>query len=132
MTSGKHISEDLRWTIVRMARLVDLDAISLYTDLSRRQIFRILAQFRATGKVTTTTDHRRIGRRHHLTPDDVAVSPTFQSSESTANGGSICMALWIGAVTVIWTNSRKAWRRFVESRSLSPRSGEHFAEAGIL
>lgn len=36
MTKGKPISEDLRWTIVRMARLVDLDAVSMYTDVSRR------------------------------------------------------------------------------------------------
>lgn len=29
--------------------------------------------FRATGKVTTMTDRRRIGRRRHLTFEDVAV-----------------------------------------------------------
>lgn len=34
-SSYKPISEDLRWTIVRMARLVDLDVISVYTEVSR-------------------------------------------------------------------------------------------------
>ncbi|KAG1737138.1 uncharacterized protein EDB91DRAFT_1002071, partial [Suillus paluster] len=46
--------------------------ISTYTDVSRCQILRILALFRATGKVTTMTDCHRIGRHCHLTSKDVA------------------------------------------------------------
>ena len=80
MTQGKPVSEDLRWAIVRMARLIDLEAISTYTDVSRRQILRILALFRAMGKVTMVKDRRRIGRRRHLSPDDVAVSPGHHST----------------------------------------------------
>lgn len=34
MAKGKPISEDLRWTIVRMVRLVDMDAVCMYTDVS--------------------------------------------------------------------------------------------------
>jgi hypothetical protein len=61
MTRGKPVSEDLRRVIVRMARTVNLDLLSTYTDISRRQILRILSLYRATGKVTTAKDRRRIG-----------------------------------------------------------------------
>ena len=74
MPKGKPISEDLRWTIVRMARLVKIESISGYTDVSQRHIRRILALYKTTGNVTTAHDRRRRGRRRHLTPDDVAVS----------------------------------------------------------
>jgi hypothetical protein len=63
MTRGKPVSEDLRRAIVRMARTVNLDLLSTYTDISRRQILRILSLYRATGKVTTAKDRRRIGHR---------------------------------------------------------------------
>jgi hypothetical protein len=74
MPKGKPISEDLQWAIVRMARLVKIESISSYTDVSQRQIRRILAFHKATGNVTTAHDRRRRGRRRHLTPEDVAVS----------------------------------------------------------
>lgn len=74
MPKGQPISEDLRWAIVRMTRLVKIESISSYTDVSQRQIRRILALYKATGNVTTARDRRRRGRRRHLTPEDVAVS----------------------------------------------------------
>jgi hypothetical protein len=56
MTRGKPVSRDLRWVIVCMARTVNLDLLSTYTDISRRQTLRILSLHRATGEVTTAKD----------------------------------------------------------------------------
>ena len=74
MPQGKHISEDLRWAIVRMAPIIDIDILATYTNVSPRQIHCILVLFRATGQVTKTIDPRHLGRWRQLTPDDVAVS----------------------------------------------------------
>lgn len=73
MPKGVVVSEDLRWAIVRMAPLVSIDAISLYTNVSRRQILRILSLFWATGNVVHVRDRRLRGRHRHLNADDVAV-----------------------------------------------------------
>jgi hypothetical protein len=78
MPNGISVSEDLRWAIVRMAPLVSVDTISAFTNVSRRQVLRIQALFRATGKVVRGRDRRMIvGRRRHLSPDDVAVCVTY-------------------------------------------------------
>ncbi|KAJ7161101.1 Homeodomain-like protein [Mycena filopes] len=73
MTKGKPITEDLRWAIVRMHHLgVKVDTIALYTDVSKRQIYRIINRFLMTGKVLSPTQRRKTGRTRHLTTDDVA------------------------------------------------------------
>lgn len=70
---GKSISEDLAWTIIRMAPLVALDEIEAYTSVSKAQIKRILARWRATGSVKAPKDSETCGRPRHLTPEDVNV-----------------------------------------------------------
>ncbi|KAJ7643016.1 Homeodomain-like protein [Mycena polygramma] len=73
MAKGKPISEDLRWTIVRMNTAgVSIATISGYTDISRRQIYRIINRFLTTGKVLTATQRRKTGRTRHLTSTDVS------------------------------------------------------------
>ncbi|KAJ7659663.1 Homeodomain-like protein [Mycena polygramma] len=73
MTKGKPISEDLRWTIVRMHSLgISLAKISVYTDVSKRQIYRIINRFLTTGKVLTAAQRKKTGRTRHLTTADVA------------------------------------------------------------
>ncbi|KAJ7840138.1 Homeodomain-like protein [Mycena leptocephala] len=73
MGKGKPISEDLRWAIVRMYTLgVSIGRISAYTDVSKRQIYRLINRFLTTGKVLTATQRRKTGRTRHLTTDDVA------------------------------------------------------------
>ena len=57
-----------------MTRLVRIESISSYTDVSQRQIQQILALNKTTGNVTTVHDRRRRGHRCHLTSEDVAVS----------------------------------------------------------
>jgi hypothetical protein len=73
MPKGIQVSEDLRWAIVRMAPLVSIDIISLYTNVSRRQIRRILSLFCATGDVVRLHDCRLRGCPRHLSADDVVV-----------------------------------------------------------
>jgi hypothetical protein len=68
------ISEDLCWTVVRMATLLDFDSISAFTGISRRKIFQILALHRETGTVVKKRDRCMLGRHRQLTPEDVAVS----------------------------------------------------------
>jgi transposase len=70
---GKAISEDLAWTIVRMAPLVGLAEIEAYTSVSKAQIKRILARWRTTGSVNASRDTETRGRPRHLTPEDVNV-----------------------------------------------------------
>ena len=73
MPQGKRISEDLRWAVVRMALIVDIDILATYTNVSPRQIYRIRALFQATGQVTKAIDPQCLGQWGQLTPDDVAV-----------------------------------------------------------
>ena len=68
------ISEDLCWAIVRMAPVLHLDDIVAFTGVSRAQIFRILALHRSTGTVVKNIIRNKMGRRCHLTPEQVAVS----------------------------------------------------------
>lgn len=84
MARGKRVSEDLRWTIVRMAEFEEIDTISAYTNTSKRQILRIFALFRATGRVTKEPSGRKIGRRRQLTDDDVAVRSNHFHMQFTA------------------------------------------------
>ncbi|KAJ6533480.1 hypothetical protein B0H19DRAFT_1324180 [Mycena capillaripes] len=73
MVKGKPILEDLRWAIVRMNTLgMRIDTISLYTDFSNRQIYRIINRFLTTGKVLTATQRRKTRQARHLTTADVA------------------------------------------------------------
>ena len=74
MPQGRLVAEDLQWTIVRMAPFVKMEHISAWTDVSRSKILKILALFRRTGQVMTTTDHHRRGCNQHLISDDVAAS----------------------------------------------------------
>jgi hypothetical protein len=75
MAKGKEVSEDLAWAIVRMAPLLGLREIEAYTSVSYRQIKRILAYWRATGRVKEPGRRGRhnSGRNRHLTPEDVSV-----------------------------------------------------------
>jgi transposase len=74
MAKGKPISEDLRWAIVRMNSLgISIEKISVYTDVSKRQIYRLINRFLTTGKVLTATQRKKTGRTRHLTSEDVAV-----------------------------------------------------------
>ncbi|KAJ7108178.1 hypothetical protein C8R44DRAFT_803734 [Mycena epipterygia] len=99
MPKGKPISEDLRWAIVRMHALgVKISTICTYTDVSRRQVYRILNRFRTTGKVLTATQRKKTGRARHLSSDDVAVHPLILPSYCTVTFlvlSSICRAVWI-------------------------------------
>ncbi|KAI0363219.1 hypothetical protein BV20DRAFT_958735 [Pilatotrama ljubarskyi] len=71
---GKPISDDLRWAIIRMSEGegLDLDTISRYTNVSTRQILRILAVWRSTGTIRRELDApvERRGRKRHLSMDD--------------------------------------------------------------
>ncbi|KAJ6462459.1 Homeodomain-like protein [Mycena sanguinolenta] len=72
MVKGKAISEDLRWSIVRMHCLgIRPDTISKYTDVSTRQIYRIVNRFLTTGNIVTANQRRKTGRTRHLTTQDV-------------------------------------------------------------
>lgn len=70
---GKEISEDLAWAIIRMAPLIGVTEIEAYTSVSKRQIYRVLARWRATGEVKAPGNRHVSGRSRHLTPEDVAV-----------------------------------------------------------
>ncbi|KAJ7266435.1 Homeodomain-like protein [Mycena haematopus] len=73
MAKGRPISQDLRWAIVRMHGAgVSIKAITAYTDISRRQIYRIVNRFMMTGRVLTATQRKKTGRTRHLTSSDVA------------------------------------------------------------
>ncbi|KAJ6585530.1 hypothetical protein B0H19DRAFT_1059746 [Mycena capillaripes] len=73
MTKGKPITKDLRWAIVRMHSLgVPVEKIWIYTDVSKRQIYRIINRFLMTGKVLSATQRRKTGRTRHLNTDNVA------------------------------------------------------------
>ncbi|KAF7314744.1 DDE family endonuclease [Mycena kentingensis (nom. inval.)] len=71
MPKGKSISVDLRWAIVRMSPVLDMRTISAFTNVSKRQIYRILDRFRRTGDVSKD-GRSRAGRTRHLTTMEVA------------------------------------------------------------
>jgi hypothetical protein len=73
MTKGQKVSEDLAWTIVRMAPILEPSDIAAFTSVSERQQRRILSLWKNTGEVVRRSDRRVKGRPRHLTPDDVAV-----------------------------------------------------------
>jgi hypothetical protein len=75
MAKGKRISDDLRWAIVRMAPFMDISAIARFTNVSRRQILRILTLHRSMGEVSNGPDLRSLPRERHLSAEDVSVSP---------------------------------------------------------
>jgi hypothetical protein len=110
MPQGKRVSEDLQWAIVRMAPIVNIDILATYTNISPRQIHRILALFRATGQVTRAIDPRRLGRRRQLTPDDIAVcilriKPWLSNESST-------VSTWFAEPYLWWLFGRtqsRAW-----------------------
>ena len=77
---GKSISEDLAWTIVWMVPLLGLSDIKAYMLVSKAQIKRILARWRATGSVKTPRDCETRGWPRHLTPEDVNICPILSSS----------------------------------------------------
>ncbi len=74
MGKGKEISEDLRWVVVRMASLLPIETITVYTNISRRQVLRILSCFRRTGQVFEPNRTSKTGRKHHLSDVELAVS----------------------------------------------------------
>ncbi len=74
MGKGKLILEDLRWAIVRMSLLLPVDAIAMYTDVSRRQILRILSCYRRTSGVLEPDRGPKTGRKQHLSAEEMAVS----------------------------------------------------------
>lgn len=76
MGKGKQISEDLRWVIVRMASVLTVDTIAVYTNVSRRQILRILSCYRRTGQVLKPDRTLKTGRKHHLSELELTVSET--------------------------------------------------------
>lgn len=132
MHRGRKISEDLRWAIVRMAPFIDIDRISVWTGVSRRQITRILSLHRKTGQVVTLQTELR-GRPRELTVTDVQVCTALcfglglyliQASFSTLG--------WMTNVTYISTSYEVGWRKFVGFRYLFQQSGGHCSEAGTL
>lgn len=74
MPKGKVISDDLRWTVIRMHEREDVETISAYTGVSKRQVFRILAQYRTTGSASKVRNVETRGRKRQLTVEDVQVS----------------------------------------------------------
>lgn len=74
MGKGKEISEDLRWCVIRMASVLAIDTISVYTNISRRQILRILSCYRQTGQALDPERTSKTGRKHHLSSVELAVS----------------------------------------------------------
>jgi hypothetical protein len=67
-------SEDLCWSIVRMAPFMPVDSVASFTGVSHRKVFQVLALHRATGDVVKERDCRRLGQPRVLTPDDIGVS----------------------------------------------------------
>lgn len=138
MPRGVKISQDLCWTIVRMAPNENLDTISAYTGVSRRQILRILALHNATGQVTTTAMDRRIlGRRRHLTSTEVAVSRcesvfcvTYSFIFNLHCIYSFFRAVLMKIAMHISTNSKTGWKNTREKESHYQQFGEPSEEVG--
>ena len=78
--SGQHISEDLWWGIVWVALIVDINILATYTNVNPHQIHCILALFWATRHVTKAIDPQCLGQSWQLTPDDIAVMYTTNST----------------------------------------------------
>jgi hypothetical protein len=74
MVQGKRISDDLRWAIIWMAAVLDLNTVETFTNISRHQILRIRALHRSTGDISKGPDLRTLPRSRHLSPEDVVVS----------------------------------------------------------
>lgn len=74
MGRGKEISEDLRWVLVRMASILPVETVSIYTNISRRQILRVLSCYRRTGLVLEPDRTSKTGRKRHITDVELAVS----------------------------------------------------------
>ena len=122
---GKSISEDLAWTIVRMAPLLGLSDIEAYTSVSKAQIKWILACWWATGSVKTPRDCETRGRPRHLTPEDVNVRPILSPNLPDS---SLFRAPWARNVIRIWMNYRRVYTATVESKHPYKRFGEHWKE----
>ncbi len=73
MGKGKEISEDLRWVVIRMASLLPIQTITIYTNISHRQVLRILSCYRRTGQVFELDRTLKTGRKHHLSDVELAV-----------------------------------------------------------
>jgi len=76
MAKGKALSQDLRWVIVRMRRVLSITKIMQYTGQKRRSIERILSIHQKTGGVGPRSYGRRsiAGRNRILSDDEISVS----------------------------------------------------------
>jgi len=93
MARGKQISDDLRETIVQMAKKLNILHIMHYTGHKRRTIERILSDFRRHG--TGARQRRGIalrGRKRVLKTGDIRVS-IIQVTDAKYLSSFDCLAL---------------------------------------
>ena len=117
------ISRSLNWPIVKdpvsKSRLpfLDLDRVATFVNVSHHQILRILALHRRTGQVKKAIDWWKLGRRRHLTCDDVAVSSIIIIPTHYLINQSTFTEPWIRVVMHIWMSYSRDWRRHTEFQS---------------
>ena len=130
MMKGHKVSEDLAWTIVHMAPLLEPSEIAGFTSVSEWQQRRILSLWRNTGEVVQHRDRRVKGRPRHLTPNDVVVCVLHYPLHLylKQHHHSIYREHLTKTVMHTWMSCRKVFKRHVELTFPLQSSGGHSRE----
>jgi hypothetical protein len=62
MVQGKAIPEPVQWIVVRLSALMPVEDVCMITDISKRSVERIMAQFRKTGDIMVPASRAK----HHI------------------------------------------------------------------
>lgn len=95
MPRGRALTDDLRETLIRMCRTMDIDSVIHHTNIPRRTLQRLLSDYRRVGTAVRPKGPELRGRRRKLTRQHVKVSlatvhvQSLQGLLDTAHGYSV-------------------------------------------
>lgn len=74
MPRGRPLTDDLRGTLIRMCKTLDLDKVIHYTGIPLRTLERLMSDYRKHGTAARPKAREMRGRRRKLTSQHVKVS----------------------------------------------------------
>ncbi|KAJ7139631.1 hypothetical protein C8R44DRAFT_727656 [Mycena epipterygia] len=75
MTRGRPLSQDLRWSLLKMARTHDINTISRLTGVGKRTVERLMSDYRKYGTAARWGPLRSLkGRKRKLSTRNVEIS----------------------------------------------------------
>jgi hypothetical protein len=82
MVRGSRIVPDVRYIVIRLSAVMDMEKISIYTGISRQSVKRILDYFASHGTIEPAPERK--SRNRQLRDMDVEVSPWAVNADTDA------------------------------------------------